>query len=369
MSFDFSTLVTDRAQADVDRVKAIAKKIENGTASESELAEFNSAAMKGAYNYTDLNRVTAAMEALKAKLEGYGYAVPGYQRIEVPHPEEVRLPEGYTELAWIESSGTQYIDTGVKSTANTRIKLTLKLQTISGDQKVFGGYESNGGINLGVYNNKWRLGASNWENNTLSATTEKTVIEAERNTWIINGSTLTISSAIANAYNSNMFVFGICYNGALLQTDAISVYELCIYDNDVPIRYFIPCISPSGEVGLYDTVTKKFYRNQGTGVFTAGNKVSDTIVPDYSCLDPYLWYETDVPTVSQMNQYLANVEAIRSVLKAAGTTPVDMTRLTTSEANEIEEILVLSEKLINNMVATFVYSGQVYSGMVWEGFK
>lgn len=82
MSFDFSTLVTDRTQADVNRVKQIAEKIKNGTASESELAEFNSAAMKGAYNYTDLNRVTAAMEALKAKLEGYGYAVPGYQYIE-----------------------------------------------------------------------------------------------------------------------------------------------------------------------------------------------------------------------------------------------------------------------------------------------
>lgn len=82
MSFDFSTLVTDRTQADVNRVKQIAEKIKNGTASESELTEFNSAAMKGAYNYTDLNRVTAAMEALKAKLEGYGYSVPGYQYIE-----------------------------------------------------------------------------------------------------------------------------------------------------------------------------------------------------------------------------------------------------------------------------------------------
>lgn len=75
MSFDFTTLITDRAQADVDRVKAIAKKIENGTASESELAEFNSAAMKGAYNYTDLNRVGAAMQYVADRLNGFGYAV------------------------------------------------------------------------------------------------------------------------------------------------------------------------------------------------------------------------------------------------------------------------------------------------------
>ena len=93
MSFDFTTLITDRTQADVNRVKQIAEKIENGTASESELAEFNSAAIKGAYNYTDLNRVTAAMEALKAKLEGYGYAVPGYQVVPIDGKRTVWIEE------------------------------------------------------------------------------------------------------------------------------------------------------------------------------------------------------------------------------------------------------------------------------------
>lgn len=75
MSFDFSTLVTDRTQADVDRVKAIAKKIEKGTASESELAEWNAAALKGSYNASDLNRVGAAMQYLADRLDEFGYAV------------------------------------------------------------------------------------------------------------------------------------------------------------------------------------------------------------------------------------------------------------------------------------------------------
>lgn len=75
MSFDFPTLVTDRTQADVNRVKQIAEKINNGTASESELSEFNSASMKGAYNYTDLNRVGAAMQYVAERINGYGYVV------------------------------------------------------------------------------------------------------------------------------------------------------------------------------------------------------------------------------------------------------------------------------------------------------
>ena len=75
MSFDFSTLVTDRTQADVNRVKQIAEKIKNGTASESELTEWNAASLKGSYNATDLNRVGAAIQYVADRLVEFGYAV------------------------------------------------------------------------------------------------------------------------------------------------------------------------------------------------------------------------------------------------------------------------------------------------------
>ena len=70
-------LITDRTASDVAKVREIAKKIMDGTISEEEVAEFNSAAMKGAYNYTDLNRVTEAMEYLDGILSARGY-ITGY---------------------------------------------------------------------------------------------------------------------------------------------------------------------------------------------------------------------------------------------------------------------------------------------------
>lgn len=79
MSFDFTTLITDRTQADVDRVKVIAKKIESGTASESELAEWNAAALKGSYNYTDLNRVESAVDYIQTYLNGLQVALDTYR--------------------------------------------------------------------------------------------------------------------------------------------------------------------------------------------------------------------------------------------------------------------------------------------------
>ena len=73
MAFDFSTLVTDRAEADVARVEELVEKIQAEEATAAELAEWNSLAMKGSYNYTDLNRVGKALVSLAGLLEGCGY--------------------------------------------------------------------------------------------------------------------------------------------------------------------------------------------------------------------------------------------------------------------------------------------------------
>lgn len=53
-------LITDRTQADVDRVVELTGKFLAGTITGAEKAEYM-AGMKGAYNYTDLNRVGEAV--------------------------------------------------------------------------------------------------------------------------------------------------------------------------------------------------------------------------------------------------------------------------------------------------------------------
>lgn len=71
MSLDVK-LITDRTQADVDRVVTLRKKWMNGTITAEEKNEYL-AGMKGAYNATDLNRVGAAMEYIAGKLFDAGY--------------------------------------------------------------------------------------------------------------------------------------------------------------------------------------------------------------------------------------------------------------------------------------------------------
>ena len=60
-------LITDRTQADVNRVKELAAKGKAGTWTTAERAEWL-AGMKGAYNYTDWNRVESAVAELASML-------------------------------------------------------------------------------------------------------------------------------------------------------------------------------------------------------------------------------------------------------------------------------------------------------------
>ena len=79
------------------------------------------------------------------------------------------------------------------------------------------------------------------------------------------------------------------------------------------------------------------------------------------------WYEFDIPTESQMQQYLDNVAKFRAVVQVASSTPdvpADMQKLTISDANAIEKILVDVEQLLTNMISAWFYSGEIYAGEV-----
>lgn len=67
-------LITDRTQADVERVRQLSRRISAGAATAAEKEEYGSA-MKGSYNAEDLNRVGAAVEYVANRLREYGYAV------------------------------------------------------------------------------------------------------------------------------------------------------------------------------------------------------------------------------------------------------------------------------------------------------
>ena len=76
-------LITDRTQADVNRVKELAAKGKTGTWTAAERAEWL-AGMKGAYNYTDFNRVERAVAEIAAILGVYVETVTTWSATDLP---------------------------------------------------------------------------------------------------------------------------------------------------------------------------------------------------------------------------------------------------------------------------------------------
>ena len=74
MEFDFSSLITDRSQADVDAFYALLKKpLDQWT--EEEASAFWGGGYKGNYDFTDVNRVIGCMDYLVQRLADAGCGV------------------------------------------------------------------------------------------------------------------------------------------------------------------------------------------------------------------------------------------------------------------------------------------------------
>lgn len=281
MAFDFSTLVTDRSQADLDTLRALlAVPLEDWTA--EQLAEFNRALSKGAYNYTDLNRVTACMDYLNEVLTGLGYET-GYQRIAVPHQDAGgRLPSGYTELQYIESTGTQWIDTGFKPDQYTRVSLEFQATSNPSNGWILGVRKSTNVDSYGAMAGS-STSITSWfgtasVTKTVSPITNRFNFDKNKEETTISyddGESVIISNSPSEFKSEyNLFLLNINLADSPANA-AISgrLYSCKIYSDEQLVRDFIPCINPDGIIGLYDKETAIFYQNSGSGIFLKGPEI------------------------------------------------------------------------------------------------
>lgn len=83
-----------------------------------------------------------------------------------------------------------------------------------------------------------------------------------------------------------------------------------------------------------------------------------------SLLPAPVWAEGDIPTVSDMDTYLANLAALRGVLAVLPTTPAtpeSMELLTYVTANNIEQILIDINLILNTMGGAFLRAGMPWA--------
>lgn len=189
-----------------------------------------------------------------------------------------KLPAGYTKLQYIQSSGTQHIDTGFKPNSNTRVLMDYESLT-SGVAFVFGS-RHNSSANSTSYafafvnlnSNSVRSDFGSVESSITGTVLKRVILDKDKNTTTYDGTTVTAASqTFSSSYN--LYLCSVNTAGAAGAKASMRIYSCQIYDNGTLVRDFVPCKNPSGAAGLYDLVNDKFYGNNGTGSFSAGAEV------------------------------------------------------------------------------------------------
>ena len=193
------------------------------------------------------------------------------------------LPKGYKKLEYIQSSGTQFVDTGFKPNNNTRVTADFEITESTVDWAcVFGAREESLSRCFALFTNSNQPfycnigGRTDTHTFTTISPLGRHVADANKNAITINGISAVLT---ARTFQNTATTIYLCANnedGAASMFCKMRIYSCQIYDNGTLVRDYVPAMLSSGEVGLYDRVFHGFYRNAGTGEFTAGPEASKT---------------------------------------------------------------------------------------------
>lgn len=189
-----------------------------------------------------------------------------------------RLPKEYQEVEYIESTGTQWIDTDIYTSLsdNTEYDVIVGYWAQKQTRQLMGG---DYGAYFGVSQNHYEIGA---DSKIIPSTSEYDVIHFQQD--IANSRQILVVNG--TEYKRNNFMNW--------QANLISIFHLTspvqgnyyhfecscrlkmfrITRNQTILGNFVPCYRKSdGKIGMYDTVSKTFYTNGGTGTFLKGADV------------------------------------------------------------------------------------------------
>lgn len=240
--------------------------------------------------------------------------VHGGQRQEI-----LELPSTYQRVEYLESTGTQYINTNYFVNTKTKIECEFSFtDSTKKQQRIFGSMDS-ANTRLDCYvKDSLQLGW-NWteqDNQTNLNVNTNYTIDTNKHKIIIDGVNKTVK--LDNIYSSNI-------SGNFTKTSTTSLgimahittnitgyaylklYSFKIYDNNILVRNFVACYRKSDNVaGLYDLVNDVFYTNSGTGTFSVGENENNVITPSIENSSEIEYVENSVKIISSNKNMLEN---------------------------------------------------------------
>lgn len=205
-----------------------------------------------------------------------------------------RLPEGYAEVEYIESTSGQYIDTGIKPTETLKFEIDIEPSTDGGSEHKYIAYSYYSASNIAggtaySFSILWTSGGIGVKTGShYNTNKDLTELGPSGNTQRLSvvvdykNKYASVNDVVETSIGTNVSpsMDTICILGRNTGNYCIDakIYSCKIENSGEVVREFVPCVHPSGIVGLYDLIEDKFYVDNGGGVFTAGPAVD--LIPD-----------------------------------------------------------------------------------------
>ena len=201
--------------------------------------------------------------------------------------EHGELPDGYTQVEYIQGTGTQYIDIRSKMYNNSKIELCFSFDVMQQNCSIFGsrlsGISNNFEIasqnpNFPIYLDfgSFQTSRATYNNAVINTKYICTISKSLRAVYNENHTLLASNTTLISEDNetpSNALIF---YTAGGYSQNKLKgkVYYCKIWENGVLVRNMIPCKNPSNVAGMYDIVNRVFYTNAGSGTFNVGSVVN-----------------------------------------------------------------------------------------------
>lgn len=190
------------------------------------------------------------------------------------------VPDEYQLLLYIQSSGTQYIDTGIAinyALQKIEQRAIAQYTTSSSNRELMGangygfwGKSATDKLESAVGTAGGAITESALVKNYVSLMTNP---QGRAVLFTINGTQYSATASTLANNNYAVYVFAIGGRGGAAASffGSAKVYEYEIIINDESAAHLVPCKRRAdGVIGMYDLVNEQFHANAGTGTFTAG---------------------------------------------------------------------------------------------------
>ena len=201
------------------------------------------------------------------------------------------LPNEYQQVEYVESTGTQIINSGVVTYDDVGMYADFYIDEAS---MIMGSRGNDDSINRFWINPSTTL-YYGWNTSNaleINCLNNRSVVELNlynsrkvvaSNNTVETPITAILNETLSSDNTANIGLFGNMLNSGSYRGRISKIYRAKITKGDVLVRDFIPCYRKSDNViGMYDLITRVFYENKGTGTFLKG---TNTPTPDTPTLD------------------------------------------------------------------------------------